>query len=790
MRQTDRYHRLLMLLLCRLLTPLFPSLPGRLTLKRSGRQVVAGIEGPIAVCRDRLGIPTIRAKAPPDLFFGFGYAIAQDRLWQMDLYRRVAGGRLAEILGDRPLAVKPGARLDPASVASLDCLHRALGLARVAEASLEILSSEARGALEKYAAGVNAVISAMQDARGLPPEFYLLGYEPEPWRPQDSLAIGRLIGWMLCLAARAELILGTLACHPDLYPLLPSHSDGELVIVPGWRSFGTGGGGSNSWVVGPGRTRRGSPILCNDPHLPMGLPCLFYQVGLRGAGYQVTGATMPGVPAVIVGMNADCAWGITSAMPDDADFYREVLHPSDSILYTVGGEWRRLKVRVEEIPVRGGFPRRVSIRYVPRGEADCPLLSDIFPLDAPLSLRWTGLEPSREMDALLKICRARDLEQFQEALRNFAFPAQNFVYADRQGNCAYFCAGRFPRRREGEGSLPLDGSSGASEWQGYVPFDELPSLINPPSDLIVAANDRIVDAGYPHELTYLWEPPHRARRIMQLLEQGGLEVADMMAIQGDTFSLQAKALVEQVIAPDMGALTGRARRAAARLLQWDFRMAVESGEAALYHCFYHCLRHLIFAEQLNQVSPDLYQGYFSLLHLPVTPVDRILGTADPAWIRQGRASVVGRALEEAMTFLEAELGAEGRWTWGRLHAFTLRHPLGGGRGLGTRLLNGIFQLNRGSFPHPGDGMTVNVAAYLLSHPFEPLVGPAYRQIVDLGDLQDSLWILPGGSSGDPLSPHYSDQLADWRQGGYHPMLPRSGPFSAVLELVPTGWERL
>jgi penicillin amidase len=788
MTPIERYYRLFMCLTARLAAPVFPGLPARLGLKRNGRQTVAGTEERVAISRDHLGIPTILAETRGDLFFGFGYAMAQDRLWQMDFYRRLAGGQLAEILGDRSIAVKPGARLDPSSVVELDCLHRALGFIRVAEASQEIISCEARTALEQYVAGVNAAMTAMQKERCLPLEFYLLGYEPETWKPNDSLAIGRVIAWMLCLAARAELVLGPMVSHPDLFSLLPAYPVGEPVIVQGGGFLDVGGSGSNSWVVGPDRTQGGHPLLCNDPHLPMGLPCIFYQVGLRGGGYHVSGATMPGLPTVLIGANANVAWGMTSAMADDADVYRETLHSSDPNLYAFKGEWRRLKVRVEEIIVRGGPSRRVAIRYVPHGGADCPLLSDILPIDQALSLRWTGLEPSREIDAFLKIGRAHDLGEFREALKDFAIPAHNFLYADRYGNYAYFCAGRFPRRRKGEGPFPLDGASGASEWESEIPFDELPSLVNPPSGLIVTANHRIVDDAYPHELTYLWEPPYRAGRILELLEGRGLDVADMAAIQGDILSLQAKAVVTHVIAPVAGELSGKARRAADRLLHWDFRMGAESREAALYHVTYERLRALVFAGRLNQVSPELYRGYFSLFHLAVNPVDRILMEGDPAWMPEGRGAVVSRALEEAVGFLEGELGVEEDWVWGRLHRFTLRHPLGGGRDR-RHFFNRIIQLDRGPFPHPGDGMTVNVAAYMLSSPFEAVVGPAYRQIVDLGNPDGSLWVVPGGSSGDPVSPHYSDQLMDWRQGRYHPMMLNSTVASSVLELVPSGRER-
>jgi len=785
MTNTGRYLRLLTALAVRFLSPVLPSLPALLGPKRQGREAIVGITGPVTIARDRRGIPFIRAEAPHDLFFGLGYAMAQDRLWQMDLYRRVAHGRLAEILGDHSLPVKPGAPLQPTSMAHLDTLHRALGFTRVAAQSREILSSEAKEALEGYTAGVNAAIVALGRRGAFPLEFSLLGYDPEPWRPQDSLAIGRLIGWMLSFAPKVELTLGAFLGHSALEPLLPaSPSEGPFIVTPGM-PLGGAGGGSNSWVVGGGRTRHGKPLLCNDPHLPMGLPCLFYQVGLMGGGYDTVGATMPGIPAIAVGMNADAAWGMSSAMPDDADIYREELHPTDPTRYAFRGEWRRLVVREEEIIIRGKGPQKVIIRSIPHGQADCPLLSDLFPMASPLSLRWTGLEPSPEMDALLKINWARTLEEFREALRDFALPAQNFLYADRRGNIAYFCAGRFPQRKKGEGPFPFDGTTGASEWEGDLPFDELPFEINPPSGLIVTANHRIIDEAYPHELTYLWEPPYRAQRILELLEREGLEISDMAAVQTDILSLQAKGLVEGLIGSTFPELQDGARQAAERLLQWDFRMGVKSQEAALYHAFYDHIRRQLFAEQLNRIKPYLYDGYFSLLHLPVYPVDQILLTADPKWFPRGRGEIITRALEGAVRFLGEGLGPEEAWQWGSLHTLTLRHPLGGGKDLGGRILNRLFPLNRGPFPHPGDGMTVNVAAYLLSRPFEPLVGPVYRQIIDLGSPQDSQWVIPGGSSGDPLSPHYSDQLEDWRWGRYHPMHPGSDAWQAILELFPS-----
>ncbi|MFQ5839439.1 MAG: penicillin acylase family protein [Candidatus Methylomirabilales bacterium] len=736
------------------------------------------VRGRVAIRRNALGIPYVTADNRWDLFAGFGYAVASDRLWQMDIARRLAHGRLAEILGDRGTPGGPAGLLGLQRLSDLDLFYRALGLGQGAQADLAVLSPEGVETLEAFASGVNGYMTAGRKRNPLPIECVLLGYAPEPWSPVDSLAIGRLVGWLLCLAFRGDMVLSRVARFEELRSLLPAASgEGnalrDLPVPP----EGGGAMGSNAWVLSGTRTASGKPILCNDPHLFLSLPGFFTQVGLDGAGFKVAGAAIPGVPAIAIGRNDRIAWGMTSAMPDDADLYAETLDPADPSRFRVGEEWRRFVVREEMIPIRGAEPRRVRLRFVPRQGVLCPLMSDVLPgPGVPFSLRWTGLEPSRGLDALLGMNRSANLEDFHASLEHFAIPAQHIVYADITGNIALFLAGRFPRRPGRTGMVLLDGSGEGGAWDGPIPFHELPRLVNPGEGMIVTANHRLVPEEYPHYLTYLWEPPFRADRIQALLNgKGGLSVLDMLVVQSDQVSLQATRLLGSCLAPALPSCVGKAREWAERLLAWDGRMDADSQEAAVYHAFYDRLLRLIFEPRLEEKEAGLYSQYFSLFHLPVHVVDRLLTEADSSFLPEGRDTVVAQALTEAIAFLRKALGPKEFWQWGRMHPLTLRHPLGGsGTGLLSRALNGLVPFNRGPWPHGGDGMTVNVAAYFLSHPYAPAVGPAYRQIVDLGAQEESLWVIPGGASGDPLSPHYEDQLEDWRTG-------RASRFDLTLE---------
>jgi penicillin amidase len=553
--------------------------------------------------------------------------------------------------------------------------------------------------------------------------------------------------------------------------------------------------GSNSWVVGGERTASGKPLLCNDPHLVFGLPAFWYPIALHGAGHRAIGVTMPGIPAVLVGRNPEVAWGFTAAMADDGDYYRETLDETGA-RYLRDGTWHPVETEEESFRVRGRPEAiRRALRYVRHGEVLCPLLPQADG-EPPSSFRWTGLEPWRSLEAILGINRAGSVAEVEAALPHFALPAQNVVVADRQGTIAYFCAGKFPRRPEaGVGLGILDGASPAHSWRGYLTWAELPKVVNPPEGFLVTANNRVAPDLPPSIACGFWEPAYRATRIATLLDRcPAARPEDMARIQTDVLSVQAAGILAHLVRPVAENLQDpRARQAAALLLAWDCAMLADSAPGALYHLFYQELLHACFRSVMEVQAPGLFTRYFSLLHLAVPAADGALLRGHATWFPAGREPVVERCLAAAWDRAVARLGPDpATWRWGRLHTLTLWHGLGRGNRWISRALAWLLNLNRGPYPRPGDGMTVNLAAFPLTEPFAVGVGPSYRQIVDLGSPDESRWIIAGGTSGDPRSPHYADQVEAWLSGRYRPMRLRSRAEAAdgvVVHLRPTPADR-
>lgn len=762
-----------------------------------------GLTGEVWICRDECGVPQVYAETLGDLGFGLGLVMAQDRLWQMETLRRLAGGRLAELLGDRPIS-GPSLHLPGPTLVAVDQLYRSLRMHAVAREERCLASPDASVVVEGFAAGVNAWLTRCQ-VRHLPPEFLLLGIRPDPWTPEDSLAIGKLIGWLLGLAFPFKPILAELAADPHLQPLfpldqvegvcilgnhLPSHPASLDLLARRALGLVGPGVGSNSWVVSGSRTASGRPILCNDPHLLFGLPPLWYPVALHGPGHRVIGGTMPGVPAVLIGRNEDVTWGFTAVMADDGDYYRETLDASGT-RYLRDGAWHPVEVMEEAFWARGRRdPIRVTLRHVRHEGVLCPLLRGEAG-QPPASFRWTGLEAWQGLDALLGMNRARSVAEFEAALQGFAVPAQNVVVADVHGTIAYFCAGKFPRRPwTGKAPLILDGASPAHAWRGYLAWGEQPQAVNPPEGFLVTANHRVAKDLPPTIARGFWEPPYRAARISQLLgDRFKVSAQDMARIQTDVLSLQAAGILRHLVQPVATALQDpRARQAASLLLKWDRRMSLDSAAAALFHLFYQALLRRCFQPILDQRGPGLFARYFSALHLAVPAADAALLTSDGAWFPGAVGSVVEACLAAAWERATVQLGPDpAAWRWGSLHTLTFCHSFGRDRHWAVRVLQWLFRLNRGPYPRPGDGMTVNLGAFPLTEPFGVVVGPSYRQIVDLGAPEASRWIIAGGVSGDPRSPHYADQVDAWLRGEYRPMRLRSrseASSGVVLHLAP------
>jgi penicillin G amidase len=749
----------------------------------------AAVERPVRIVRDRSGTPHVYAETARDLFVGYGFAQAQDRLWQIDLYRRRAHGRLAEVLGR-------DAKLLGMNAVASDRRHRLLGIRRIADQELAALSAEAAEALDGFAAGVNAWIAQLGD-ENLPVEFEILDYRPEPWTPRDSVALMRAFFWQL--TGRLEnLAAGEAALRylgADLgADFLTTEAADETILPSGQAARGrlvgagaTGGsdaaGGSNNWSIAPSRSASGHAMLASDPHLPFMLPVGLYQVHLSGAGYDVAGAGYPGTPNVWFGHNDRIAWGITNLVASPRDLYVETLDATDPTRYRDGDGWAALETRTETIAVRGEPDETITIRETARG----PLVDEIVPL-APepaddgsptaLSLRWPGQDALGDVQAVLDLNRAHDWDSYRAALSGWHLPIFNMVYADVDGHIGWQATGGIPIRGAGDltrGYRPANDSAHA--WTGYIPFDDLPRMADPERGWIATANNRPVDAAEQTVPLYgWWAPGHRAVRLRQILDDGRTFSADdLRAIQYDTTNLRAAEAVPGLRSLLAGDAAGQ------RLLDlldgWDFRMSAESVGATVFEAFFERWHARVLAERF----PAEAYAFLRSLGAGSGLALRLLSEGQPAdWFSADRASVAAETAAATLGDLAAQFGSDpAGWRWGLAHTVSFRHPLAGRPGT-----DGLFA----TAPRetPGTGYVLNANSFSHDEPFAVTSGPEYRLVVDLGDLDGATTILTTGESGLPGSPHYDDMVDPWVRGAYLPL-----PFSpAAVEAAKAGETRL
>ena len=726
----------------------------------SGRLAVAGLQEPVEVIRDRWGIPHVFARNTHDLLFAQGYVHAQDRLWQMELNRRAASGRLSEVSGRATLET--------------DRFLRTIGLRRAAEAEAQRLSGAIKEALEAYAGGVNAFIETHRGR--LPIEFTFVGLTPEPWTPTDSLAFAKLMAWILSGNWRDELLRahilsrfgpeGVLALIPP-YPadapvIAPPEAGGYTWNLSALRNLpdlaGTiPGVGSNNWVIAGTRTATGAPLLANDPHLEAAMPSVWYEMHLTDGDYNAIGSTFPGTAGVVIGHNEHIAWGVTNAGPDVQDLYIERFDQADPTRYLYQGQWLRAQVIREKILVKGAEPVIETVRITRHG----PILNNVVEgLDAFVALRWTALDPGTLPESVLRVGRAKNWNEFRAALRLWTVPAQNFVFADRDGNVGYQLPGRIPVRAKGDGLFPVPGWTGEYEWTGEVPFDALPSVFNPPQGFIVTANNQIVPDSFPYLISRDWDPGYRARRITDLVSQmPKASIEDLQRIHRDVTSLPAQAVVRAL--QDVRITEEPAASLLAELTAWDGVLAADSRAAAVYETFRLALLPLVFTDVLG---PDLSEEYFGRSDAWQAVVTRFLADPQSAWWGpDGRDAVVTQALVDAEKTLTARLGSDrSRWTWGRLHVMEFVHPIG-------RISALAWIFNATAPPTGGDLFTVNNAGFDRKT-YRQRVVASYRQIIDLQEWDRSVSIHTTGQSGLPFHRHYRDFVPMWATGQYHPML--------------------
>lgn len=745
-----------------------------------GEVTAPGLGAAVEVIRDRWGIPHIYAAHEADLYMAQGFVHAQDRLWQMEFNRRIAAGRLGETLGP-PL-------LDA------DRFLRTLGLRRAAEADWAVLGAEARAALEAYARGVNLYLETHRGR--LPLEFTLLGVEPEPWTPVDSLSWGKLMGLTLSLNHPSELLRRRIAeklGEDAVGRLLPPYPAGGPVIVPGadaaatmveprealWRRFHPAlapllapgaAWASNNWVVAGTRTAGGAPILGNDTHLGLGMPSVWYENGLHGGRIDAVGFSFPGMPLVVIGHNGRIAWGITNMCSDVQDFFIERLDdPEEPRRYEYQGAWRDLEVTTESIPLKGAEPATLTVRRTHHG----PLMNDVMEELAeapPMALAWTSLEGGPLVEGLLGVNLAGSWEELRQALSLWDSPSVNFGYADAAGNIGYQSTGRIPIRAPGHrGLAPVAGWDGEHEWQGFIPFAELPSVLNPTRGFLVTANNKVVADDYPYHLAYDMADPYRARRMTDVLAADeSFTLEDAQALQADLRSLPAAELVPYLLAVEPE--SGPQRRAQELLEGWDFELRADSPAAAVYETWVWFLWSRLLEDELGE---ELMADYRALAAAQMPLLPAILARPDDPWIddvttpeTETREEVVRASLAAAVAWLEERQGADPRgWEWGRLHPAVFRHAPLGASGIG--ILERIF--NGPSMPVGGDTFTVDEATPGTQERFASTFGVSQRLIVDLGDLESSLAVNSTGQSGHAFHRHRADQTPLWQRVEYHPL---------------------
>lgn len=720
-----------------------------------------GLQGSVEVLRDRWGIPHIYAQNSDDLFFAQGFVASQDRLFQLDMWRRIGLGETAELLGEEAIEADRFARL---------LLYRG-----DMEAEWRSYSPDTHQIATAFTQGINACIDHLGNR--LPIEFQLLGYSPKRWRPTDIL--GRMSGIIMINnwqreVARARLIAAVGVEQARV--LAPTDPVRDFAPVPGvdletiapeiFRGYSAATRAlkftpstteSNNWVVDGTLSASGKPLLASDPHRALAIPSLRYLVHLHAPGWNVIGSGEPALPGIALGHNERIAWGFTIVGTDQADLYVEETHPQDSRQYRVGERWETMTAVHDQILVRGKRePVSVELRYTRHG----PVIYQDDQKHVAIALKWVGSDPGGAAYlGSLAIARAQDAQQFRESLNAWKAPGENFVYADVDGKIGWVAMAQTPIRKNWDGLLPVPGSSGQYEWQGYLPREELPHVFDPPEHWLATANHNILPPEYPHKIAYEWASPHRFRRIKeQLSSKRSFTLEDFQRLQHDCTSLPALSLAASLRKIDSPAAL---QPYVTLLTDWNGELSTDSNAGPLYAIWLQELMQAFFASRLPQEA-RLDRGDLRNITVLLDQLDNPQASWFGPKPAQARDELVYKTLAAAVKRTQGLLGEDiSQWTWGRLHTATFQHPL-------SSLGSSHAQLfNAGPVPRTGDVYTPNNTRH--DDRFGQVHGASYRQIFDLADWDKGVATSTPGQSGQPGSPHYDDLLPLWATGSYFPL---------------------
>lgn len=695
---------------------------------------VPGLKAKVEILRDKWGVPHIYAENPDDLFLAQGWIAAKDRLFQIDLWRRIGTGKLAEVLG-------------PAYVPR-DRIARLVRFRGSWNDEWSSYSPDAQAIATSFTRGINEYVKSLKGWR--PDEFAAARYDPGLWEPQDVTA--RIAGLQMLRNATVEIthalevqqfgienVQKYLDLNPPVKLEIPKGLDLSLIRTEMIRDYQAAIGpvrfddGSNNWVVDGSMSATGKPLLANDPHRTISIPSLRKTVHLVAPGWNVIGAGEPALPGIALGHNEEIAFGFTIVGIDQQDLYIEKLNPENPNQYRHQGSWREMDIEKTQIAVKGRAPATVMLKYTMHG----PVIYEDPDRHAAVALRWVGADPGGAgYLSALRISRTKNWAEFKDAAGKYKTPSENLIYADRTGNIGWIASGQTPIRKNWTGLLPVPGDTGEYEWSGYLSVDQLPQRYNPTEHWIATANANHLPPGYPYQLGYEFAAPFRFERLKQIFTgQQKFSLDDFAKMQYDITSVPAQRF--QSILKKWTPSTPRTKAIRERMLKWDCRIDANSFEA------------LIFEVWMLNLPKRVFGNYASMTAWP-----QLLKTLEVTPNHSGLSS----ALDDALSVLENGLGPEGsKWTWGEAHRLSLRHAL-----------------NRQTFhvapiPRSGDANTVMAAGWPTTQPFQMNHGASYRQIMDTADWDRSVVTNVPGESGDPTSKHYKDLLPDWLAGKPHPL---------------------
>lgn len=791
----------------------FPQIDGTIQLE--------GLDGPVNIYRDPVGIPHIYASTEHDLFFAEGYVHAQERFWQMDFYRHVGQGRTAEMFGSSSL--------------NNDKFLTTLGWRRDSAREYESMSDSSKRILEAYADGVNAYLKDHNDV-AVSLEYAVLGllspdYTIEPWEPLHTLAWAKALAWDLRANMNDEveraILLKTLSpeqvaelfpAYPSDHPVIVNNMGGNelsagtlptvavnipdetlaalehnVSLLDGLLGPLSDGVGSNSWVVSGERSVTGKPLLANDPHLGIAMPSIWYQVDMHckpktdQCPYEFAGFSLSGVPGILLGHNDRIAWGFTFSYEDVMDLYIEKVNPENPNQYEVNGEWVDFETRTETVRVAGGDPVEITVRSTRHG----PVISDTYgPLkdtgdpkdkefvpfreragvDLPenyvIALSWAASQTGNPVEAIFGFNKAQNWDEFRQAASLFHTPGHNLTYADVDGNIAYQASGDVPIRKNGDGTVPVPGWSSEYDWTGFIPFEEMPYTLSPAKGYIVSANNRIVGEDYNNFLSADWDYGFRANRITEMLQNAPpkIDTAYIQQMHADNYDSSAAVLVPVLLNVQLG--DAHLEEVRALLNDWNYQAHADSASAAVYEVFWKNL----LARTFNDDLPERYRPtggdrWFEIM--------RNMGEDSQWWDDKStgdkvetRDEIFASAFKDAVAELEDTLGSDtSKWNWGSLHGSEFRNGSLGESGVG--LIEDLF--NRGPFPTSGGGSIVNATGWRATEGYGTTNVPSMRAIYDMSNLNNSVTVHTTGQSGHAYHPHYIDMAPLWANVEYYPM---------------------